>query len=275
MPLLKVATWNVNGIRAREAQVLEWVERERPDVICLQELKSTVAQIPTALCELQGYRCYWHGARAYSGVGLHLRRAAFAEEPVFRHPEFDFETRIVTAEVGDLVFGSVYVPNGGKDFEAKIQFLRQLESFVAEVHAAGKRIILCGDINIARTERDVHPKERNPKMVGQRPEERAMFEKILARGLVDVGRALDPDNENLFTWWAPWRKLRERNIGWRLDYILASEPLAARALRCNAYREVGTSDHGPVIAVFDLDGGAGDGQSDASDERPLATPKPD
>ena len=95
--MLKIATWNVNGIRAREAQVLEWVERERPDVICLQELKSTVAQVPAALCELQGYRCYWHGVRAYSGVGLHIRRDAFADEPQFRHPSFDVETRIVTA----------------------------------------------------------------------------------------------------------------------------------------------------------------------------------
>jgi exodeoxyribonuclease-3 len=72
---------------------------------------------------------------------------------------------------------------------------------------------------------------------------------------VDVGRALDPDNDNLFTWWAPWRKLRERNIGWRLDYVLASESLAAKAVQCNAYREVGTSDHGPVVAVFDLNDG--------------------
>src|SRR5712671_3744117 len=106
--MLKIATWNVNGIRAREAQVLEWIERERPDVICLQELKSTVAQVPAALCELQGYRCY-------SGVGLHIRRDAFPDEPQFRHPTFDVETRIVTAQLGDFLFVSVYVPNGGKD----------------------------------------------------------------------------------------------------------------------------------------------------------------
>jgi exodeoxyribonuclease III len=245
MAPLKVATWNVNGIRAREAQVLEWVERERPDVICLQELKSTVAQVPAALCELQGYRCYWHGARAYSGVGLHIRRESFSEEPLFRHPAFDFETRIVTAQLGNLIFASVYVPNGGKDFTAKMEFLRQMEAFIGEAHAGGLSIVLCGDINIARTERDVHPKERNPALVGQRPEERE-------RGLVDIGRALDPDNDNLFTWWAPWRKLRERNIGWRLDYVLASEPLAVKAAQCAAYREVGTSDHAPVIAVFDV-----------------------
>ena len=252
MALLKIATWNVNGIRAREAQVCEWVERERPDVICLQELKSTVAQVPAALCDLPGYRCYWHGARAYSGVGLHIRRDAFAEEPIFRHPAFDFETRIVSARIGTLIFVSVYVPNGGKDFLAKMEFLRQMETFIGEAHASGLRVVLCGDINIARSERDVHPKERNPALVGQRPEEREIFERILAQGLVDVGRALDPDNDNLFTWWAPWRKLRERNIGWRLDYVLASNSLASKAVQCVAYRELGTSDHAPVIALFDL-----------------------
>src|SRR6185436_3955878 len=117
--------------------------------------------------------------------------------------------------------------------------------------AEGRTLVLLGDMNVARTERDVHPKERKPRAIGQLPEERAVIERLLARGLVDVGRALDPDNDNLFTWWAPWRKMRERNIGWRIDYILASESLAAKAVRCAAYREVGTSDHAPVIAEFD------------------------
>jgi exodeoxyribonuclease III len=94
--MLKIATWNVNGIRAREAQVLEWIERERPDVICLQELKSTVAQVPAALCELQGYRCYWHGERAYSGVGLHIRRDAFADELGYRVIGYRVRSLILT-----------------------------------------------------------------------------------------------------------------------------------------------------------------------------------
>ena len=268
MPSLKIATWNVNGIRAREAQFLEWLERERPDVVCLQELKSTVAQVPASLCELQGYRCYWHGAKAYSGVGLHIRRDTFLDEPRFLHPSFDYETRIVTAQTNDLIFISVYVPNGGKDFPAKMHFLRDMERYVAEVHASGGRLILCGDLNITRTERDVHPKERNPALVGQRPDEREMFERILGQGLVDVGRALDPDNENLFTWWAPWRKMRERNIGWRLDYVLASESLAATAANCAVYREVGTSDHAPVVATFDLNNQAAKSNESASNTPP-------
>ena len=105
-------------------------------------------------------------ARAYSGVGLHIRRDAFLDEPRFLHPTFDYETRIVAAQMGDLSFVSVYVPNGGKDFPAKMQFLGEMERYVAEIHASGGRLVLCGDINIARTERDVHPKERNPRARG-------------------------------------------------------------------------------------------------------------
>ena len=247
---MKIATWNVNGIRARERQLLEWIERDRPDVLCLQEIKAPPDKIPLLLGDLEGYWCYWHGERAYSGVGLHLRKDAFAEKPAFTHPAFDHENRIVTARAGDMAIASIYVPNGGKDFPAKIRFLEALELFAAEQHAAGTRLVLCGDLNVARAERDVHPKERRP-VIGQLPEERALFERILCRGLVDVGRALDPDNEELFTWWAPWRNMRQRNIGWRLDYVLASEPIAERARRSAVLADVGTSDHAPVVVELD------------------------
>jgi exodeoxyribonuclease-3 len=247
---MKIATWNVNGIRARQSQFAEWVAAERPDVVCLQELKAKREQIPET-CGLPDYTCYWHGVGAYSGVGLHVRAGAFGGAALtFSHPAFDMETRIVQAEAGPYVFASVYVPNGGKDFAAKMDFMRALEAYVQDVHAAGKQLVLCGDLNVARTERDVHPKERKPNAIGQLPEERELLESIIGHGLVDVGRALDPDNDNLFTWWAPWRNMRERNIGWRLDYVLASEPLARRAVSCRVQREFGTSDHGPVVAVF-------------------------
>ena len=121
-----------------------------------------------------------------------------------------------------------------------------MRDWVKQVHAEGKSLVLCGDINIARTERDVHPAERK-NVIGQLPEERALLESIIGEHLVDVQRSLDPDNQQLFTWWAPWRKMRERNIGWRLDYVLASKPIAARAAACVVQREFGTSDHGPVV----------------------------
>jgi len=248
---MKVITWNVNGIRARQDQVRELIERERPDVLCLQELKAKRDQIPEALGQLDGYWCYWHGAAAYSGVALHVRKERYSSPPEFTHPAFDHETRIVEAALGDIVMASVYVPNGGKDFAAKIAFMRALEDYAAAIHSAGRALILCGDINVARTERDVHPKERKPNAIGQRPDERELFERILGRGLVDIQRSLDPDNDALFTWWAPWRNLRQRNIGWRLDYVLASERVAQRGRSCPVLREFGTSDHGPVVATFD------------------------
>ena len=157
---------------------------------------------------------------------------------------------MVTADVGATTFASIYVPNGGKDFAAKMRFLEELDAWVASQHEAGRRLVLCGDLNVARAEVDVHAKERKAGAIGQRPEEREVFARILSRGLVDLGRALHPDDDALFTWWAPWRNLRQRNIGWRIDYILASEPLASRATRCAVLADVGTSDHAPVVAEF-------------------------
>jgi exodeoxyribonuclease III len=247
---MKVGTWNVNGIRAREAQVREWIERDRPEFVCLQELKASPTQVPASLCEMEGYWCYWHGGRAYSGVGLHVRKDLCLARPAFRHPSFDYENRIVSVQVGNLVVASVYVPNGGKDFPSKMRFLMAIDKYVEDAQAAGRDLLLCGDMNITRSDMDVHPKERKPHCIGQLPEERDLFAGILGRGLVDIGRALDPNNDRLFTWWAPWRNLRQRNIGWRLDYILASEDLARRAASCSVLAEVGTSDHAPVVAAF-------------------------
>jgi exodeoxyribonuclease III len=247
---LKIGTWNVNGIRARQGQVEEWVARERPDVVCLQEIKASQDQVPAALCEMEGYWCYWHGSKGYSGVGLHVSKTFCPERPLFEHPAFDYENRIVVVTVRSLTVASVYVPNGGKDFAAKMRFLAALEQFVADHRGAAAPLVVCGDLNIARTEMDVHPKERKPNAIGQLPVEREQLERIIAHGLVDVGRALDPANDQMFTWWAPWRNMRQRNIGWRLDYVLATESLYSRVKSCVIQRDFGTSDHGPVIAEF-------------------------
>jgi exodeoxyribonuclease III len=245
---MKIATWNVNGIRARQTQLCEWLDRDRPDVVCLQELKAEPSQIPEQ-CAHVDYHVYWHGLRAYSGVSLHIRKGLFDAQPVFSHPEFDMESRILQAQFGDLILASVYVPNGGKDYEAKLLFMNRLAAWAAAVHQGGQKLILCGDMNITRSDMDVHPRERKPGIIGQRPEERALFDTLLGEHLVDVGRKLDPDNANLFTWWAPWRNMRQRNIGWRLDYVLASPAIASNAASCKVLAEVGTSDHAPVMMI--------------------------
>ena len=247
---MKIGTWNVNGIRAREAQLCDWVGRDRPDVLCLQEIKARPDQVPDR-CKLADYHAFWHGAGGYSGVSLHLRRELL-QAPEFAHPSFDIETRIVQVALDNLVLASVYVPNGGKDYDAKLRFLRSLVDWVRALHEQGRELMLCGDINIARTDIDVHPRERKPGIIGQRDEERALFEALLGDSLIDVTRALDPENTALFTWWPPWRDMRKRNIGWRIDYILASRTIAERATECRVLADVGTSDHAPIMLTASI-----------------------
>src|SRR5687768_893684 len=247
---MKIATWNVNGIRARQAQLQELIEREQPDVICLQEIKASTDQLPVWLCEIEGYWCYWHGGKGYSGVALHVSKRVAPERPAFTHPAFDYENRIVLVTLPQVTVASVYVPNGGKDFRAKKRFLDSLEQFAAGLHAQSLPLVICGDLNIARSDMDVHPKERKPNAIGQLPEEREQLERIIDHGLVDVSRALETENDQMFTWWAPWRNMRQRNIGWRLDYLLASQPIFDTVRSCVVQKDVGTSDHAPVVAEY-------------------------
>jgi len=305
---------------------VELVERERPDVLCLQEIKVAPDHLVKEIAEVPGYWCAWHGMKGYSGVALHVRRDFAAACPAITHPPFDHETRIavadITAAAGSFAVASIYVPNGGKDFPAKIRFLEDKGLVKPERTPSGYRKFSVEDIDRLRyvlrmqrdhylplrvigehldaidrglepppiepvvptvptvslaadglpsaesfrrrdhvrlsrkellkiAEIDVHPSERNPRLPGQLPEERALFAGLLdAAGLHDLGRELDPSNDAMYSWWAPWRNMRARNIGWRLDYVLASDGLAARITTCPALREVGTSDHAPVIATF-------------------------
>jgi len=248
---LKIATWNVNGLRARHAQLVEWVSWEKPDVLCLQEIKATPSQIPDPLTTLHEYWSFWHGGpKGYSGVSLHFLRSKF-EQPKFTHPAFDSEYRVVEAKVGGVRYASVYVPNGGKDFDAKMEFLHLMERWTAEREAEGESVVLCGDLNVALTDADLWPSERKPGAIGQRSDERALLNKAIGHGLVDVLRGQHPNDDKLFTWWAPWRNLREKNVGWRIDFVLASTELANRVRSCVVRKEVLGSDHAPVVVELD------------------------
>ena len=251
---LTVATWNVNGIRAREDQLLAWIDEAQPDVLCLQEIKAPPEKVPDTLRESPDHHSVWHGAGGYSGVALLVRRERVAEPPTFAHPPFDIDERAVYVRIPHLALtiASIYVPNGGRDLPGKLRFLDEMREWTRERIATGDSVLICGDLNVTRTDRDLHPKERrgSKPLVGTLPEERERLEAILDLGLVDLGRATDPDNDALFTWWAPWRNLRQRNIGWRIDYLLGTPDLHARVERCVVLREVGTSDHGPVLATF-------------------------
>ena len=246
---MKIATWNVNGIRARQEQVGAWLMAEAPDLVCLQETKASRENVPEAFRAHEEYWGFWHGFKGYSGVALLVHKRNAAAAPAFWHPEFDHENRIVVAEVNGVTVASIYVPNGGKDLGVKLRFLEAMQEFARVYQKDKKPLLLCGDFNVAHTPMDVHPKERKVT-TGQLPIERTALDDILARNLVDLGRQAAPEDDGLFTWWAPWREMKQRNIGWRLDYIYASQPLAATMTSCVVQKEIGTSDHAPVVAIL-------------------------
>lgn len=240
----------MNGIRARHAEVQRLADEHRPDFLCLQEIKATCDQVPEPLTLLPNYANLWHGAPGgYSGVSLHVLRSsldaqATENNSIFTHPSFDFEARIVEATVGALTIASVYVPNGGKDFAAKLRFLEALVAH-ARVRPRGQRYVICGDLNVAHTDADVHERFRKFGTIGQHPEERDIFSDLLATGLQDVVRQMAPGDDQLFTWWPPWRQEKQKNRGWRIDYVLASQELTARSF--TVLKDFGASDHAPLI----------------------------
>jgi len=245
---MKIATWNVNGFRAREAQLTAWMDAESPDVFCLQEIKAEITQLPLALGGFSAYESFFHGSAGYSGVSVHVKRSWAAERPRFVVPPFDFETRIACAVIGDATFASVYVPNGGKDFAAKLTFLRALIAWADSEIRAGRRLFVCGDLNVAHRPIDVHESERK-RTIGQRADERALMDELLAVGLVDVVRAVHPSDEAFFTWWPYWREARAKNVGWRIDYVLAPPAIAESVTSCVSQRDVGASDHAPLVVA--------------------------
>lgn len=251
--MLSVVTWNVNGIRARWDEVTALVAERRPAVLCLQEIKASAAQIPEPLTGLPEFWNLWHGGPGgYSGVSVHVARRLCPEPPELEVPDFDVETRIACARIpGGPAVASVYVPNGrprrkGEPAMAtKMRFLAALAAWADERRDAP--LIVAGDLNVALTERDLHPKHRAPGSVGQSDAEREALTRVIEAGLVDLIRARHPEADDLFTWWPPWREEKAKNRGWRIDFVLASEPLAARVERVEVLRDFGTSDHAPVL----------------------------
>ena len=244
---MKILTWNVNGLRARWSEVSAIADELAPDLMCLQEIKAAPSQVPEPLTGLPGYHNHYHGGPGgYSGVSVHARRDRFAARPPVESPPFDVEHRIAVADLGELACASVYVPNGNKDFAAKIAFLESLAAWTAE--RDGKPLLVCGDLNVALTPADVCVKQRNPDTIGQRARERALMSAAIEGGaLVDAVRWQWPDASDKFTWWPPWRDEKANNNGWRIDYVLLGGGLGERLARVEILDDRGTSDHAPVV----------------------------
>jgi exodeoxyribonuclease-3 len=247
---MKIATWNVNGIRARAAALERWVRAHHPDILCLQETKAHPDQVPPEVRALEGYTSFWHGARGgYSGVSMHVRTSTMGA-PEFSVPHFDEETRIVQGSVSGLVVLNTYIPLGQKSFAQKLAFLRSLIGHIDALLYAGERVVLCGDMNVAHAEIDVHPSLRQEDMLCTRPEERETLDALGRMGLVDLFRHHHPQERHAYSWWPYYGGARQKNAGWRIDYIWAPAALAASSVGCVIHREESSSDHSPVVVEF-------------------------
>lgn len=256
---MRLATWNVNGIRACWGQGLsDFLQRERPEVLGVQEVKCGLAELPSEVREPPGYRTLWHvsGRAGYSGVGMFVRQDVWKEGlwsvAGLGCPEIDQEGRVLTLELPDQFFVTCYFPNsgpGGRRLSYKLSFCRLLERFLGHLHARGKPILLAGDLNIAAQDLDVHCPRSAAGEPGFLTAERSWLQGFLEGPWVDVFRRDHPDEPGHYTWWSYFDDDRAKNRGWRIDSFLVTAELAPR-VRCEIRPLVLGSDHCPVVATL-------------------------
>ena len=262
--MLRILTLNLNGIRSAAAKgFFEWLATQRADIVCVQELKAQVADLTPALRTPAGRVGRFHAAvkKGYSGVGIYSRRPPDRIVEGFGNPEFDAEGRYLQADFGKLSVVSVYLPSGSSSNErqqAKYRFLDQfrpqLQRLARQARRAGREILLCGDWNIAHRPIDLKNWKSNQKNSGFLPEERAWLSSVFDDlGWVDVHRRLLPEaGGEAYTWWSNRGQAWAKNVGWRIDYQIATPGLTAAARRVTVFKERRFSDHAPLIVDYEM-----------------------
>jgi exodeoxyribonuclease-3 len=257
---MKLATYNLNGIRARLPRLLEWLDREKPDVVCLQELKCADESLPIADIEAAGYGAVWHGQKGFNGVAIlargdspQLRRVGLPGDPDDTH------SRYIEAEVDGIVIGSLYLPNGNpvgtEKFDYKLKWMERLFAHAAEVLKEERPAVLCGDWNVVPEDRDVFSIRATANDAVCRPETREAWRRILHQGWTDALRALHPTEGKLYTFWDYTAGCWQRDLGFRLDHLLLSPEAADRLVAADVDRwargEEKASDHAPTWVELD------------------------
>ena len=257
--MLRIISLNLNGIRSAFNKGLEaWLLAQNADIVCLQELKAQAADLTPAMANPPGFTGYFHYAekKGYSGVGLWCRQAPERVSEGIGHPGFDAEGRYIRADFGKLTVISVYVPSGSSSPErqqAKFQFMDEFAPVLAALKAEGREVVLCGDWNIAHREIDLKNWKGNQKNSGFLPEERAWIGELFdSAGWVDVYRRLYPETTGeAYTWWSNRGQAWAKNVGWRIDYQVATPGIAATAREAAVFKEQRFSDHAPLIVDYD------------------------
>jgi exodeoxyribonuclease-3 len=251
--MLRLFSWNVNGIRAAQKKgLLDWLRSAQPDVLCLQETKAGPDQLEDELRQPDSYTSYWAVStvkKGYSGVALYTRVEPKQVQIGLGIEEYDVEGRTIVADYGDFVLIGAYFPNGGEDHSRvpfKMAYKAAFLDFCEKLRAEGRSIIFCGDVNTAHREIDLARPKENQNTTGFLPIERAWIDDVVGRGYVDIFRALHPDLGGIYTYWPFWRNSRERNLGWRIDYFFITPDLHDRVVAADIHDDVTGSDHCPV-----------------------------
>ncbi|MDR2031147.1 MAG: exodeoxyribonuclease III [Azoarcus sp.] len=258
--MVRIITANLNGLRsASDKGFLHWLAEADADIACVQELRAQAADLTPAMRRIAGLEgCFHHADRkGYSGVGLYSRRPPVRTVAGLGWPDIDAEGRWLRLDFDAFTVVSLYLPSGSSSPErqaAKFSFMERLLPGLAELAASGRDCVICGDWNIAHRNIDLKNWKGNRKNSGFLPEERAWLSRVFdEQGWVDVYRRLYPDaGEEGYTWWSNRGQARAKNVGWRIDYQIATPGLAARARCATVYKAQRFSDHAPLIVDYDM-----------------------
>lgn len=253
--MMKLASWNVNGLRAcAQKGFLDWVKKERPHILCLQEIKAWPEQLNSSLTKINHYTSYFFSGerKGYSGVAIYLHRSLAPKRVIegIGIDAFDKEGRTLILEWDHYIIINSYYPNGQRDLKRvpfKLQFSYAMLELALKYVRKRKKVILCGDFNTAHHPIDLANPQQNKKTTGFLLEERAFLDDLEKNDFVDVFRHLHPDRPHHYTWWTYRNNCRKRNIGWRIDYFFVTQSVLAQMIRSYHRPEVLGSDHCPII----------------------------
>lgn len=247
--MMRFINWNVNGIRAAIGKgFLDYFDLQKPDFMCLQEIKCSEGQVSL---DLPGYYQYWNYAvrKGYSGTAIFTKHEPLSVAYGIGKEKHDNEGRVITLEYPEFFLVTVYTPNSGRDLsrlEYRMEWEDEFKTYLLGLDAK-KPVIVCGDLNVAHKEIDLKNPKTNRKNAGFTDEEREKFGTLLDAGFVDTFRYLYPDKPDMYSWWSYFAKAREKNIGWRIDYFLTSKSIASRIEEAGIEMQVMGSDHCPVF----------------------------
>jgi len=248
---IKIISWNVNGIRASIKKGLwAFVKRENADIYCFQEIKAKIDQIPNSIDRPTGYFEYWNPAEraGYSGVGMMTKLEPKTIINGDRDSDWDDEGRVIITKFDEFSLLNVYFPNGKRDLERldfKMKFYEHFLNYINKLRENGEKVIFCGDVNTAHTEIDLARPGANRQISGFLDVERAWIDKVIKAGYIDTFRKFDKNGEK-YSWWSPRGGARNRNVGWRIDYVFVDKSLKDKVKNAFILDEVMGSDHCPV-----------------------------